>query len=280
MKHRVNSLRRCAVRLVVLRSLFVYFRTLFIMPPRKQANSLDALSNDGKILLTHIQNSFDSFKDEIRKEFSELLESKSEEVDILKTQVVSLQKDLKTLRNDIDAQDQYVRKDSIIFSGPAVKNMEEDENCYEIVMDLVKNKLGVEIDERDINILHRLGPKNRAQAQTSNRSIYVKLVRRDKKREIIKASKKRTSGPALYCNESLSPLRRSMYFALRKMKKKHPSIVKGCLTMDGKIYAFTPAVAQGNRDQRHYISDMDDLKDFCRKHVKKPMEDFLENFQA
>ena len=244
------------------------------------------ISNDGKNIfhpflslfqgfLTTIEKKFDDFKNEML----EANQRKNEHITRLETEVQSQKKIIVKLENELDSQNQYERSDALILSGAAVPDFRADEDCGAIVKKLLKDHLDEEISSSDINAMHRLGPKNRAQATSGKRNIIVKFCRRDLRRKIIMASKRQTS-PTLYCNESLTPTRMTIYNALRKMKKDHPTIVKGCTTIEGKIYAFTPPAATSPRDRRHYISCMGDLREFCCNYVKLPLENFLNNFTA
>ena len=149
-----------------------------------------------------------------------------------------------------------------------------------LVQQLVKDHLSLEIQISDINTAHRLGTK-RLNQTADKRHIIVKFCRRDVKRDVIMASKRQTN-PRIYVNESLTPTGKSIYDALRKMKREHPTLVKGCSTIDGRVYAFTKPItpAPNARDQRHHITNIDSLKEFCRTFVKMPLDTFLQNWSA
>ena len=78
-------------------------------------------------------------------------------------------------------------------------------------------------------------------------------------------------------NESLTPSRILIFNTLRSMKRAHPSLVKGCSTYDGRVYAYTKPVSSSptnGRDQRHLMSTMDGLDEFCPEYVKLSHEKF------
>ena len=68
-----------------------------------------------------------------------------------------------------------------------------------------------------------------------------------------------------------------------KLKKDH-KVIKGATSMQGEVYAYMehPAVAGGSaaggthRDTRHTINTEAQLKKFCREHLKKPLEEFID----
>ena len=263
----------------------------------------DELSPDGKILLAHmqslIQSEFAKYKTEVTeclianqqeitslKEKLEAMETTNhQEITSLKQRVKDLETKLDKVNNDVDWGDQYERKDMVILSGRAVHDSNESD-VNSLVKDLLKTHLNVDISPSDINTAHYLAPlrRNTAEGGPSNsppkRNIIVKLVRRDIKKKIIQASREHRRNAAVFANESLTPVRRKIFHALRSMRKSDSSLVKGCTTLDGKIYAYTKPVGNSQRDQKHHVSTMNDLRDFCRQFVKKPLEDFLNNFSA
>ena len=78
------------------------------------------------------------------------------------------------------------------------------------------------------------------------------------------------------CNNSLTPLRSRIFLILQKMKKNNLNIIKGCTTMDGKVYVFMKPVRHGEKDQRHWIVNMDTLRTFCRDYLEKSLDTFLD----
>ena len=141
----------------------------------------------------------------------------------------------------------------------------------------------MEILPNDINIAHRTGKKPLNQSP-DKRDLVVKLCRRDLKRPLIAASKnipaERKSN--LYINEHVTPLRKTILYSLRQMRRAHPDLVKGCTTFEGSVYAYTkppsgsPTTA---RDQRHLVNNKEALVKFCREYVKKPLTAFLESWK-
>ena len=254
--------------------------------------NVEKLSNDGKILMKHIQAEFDKFSrdhlarfhtelDKFKNEFSELMKSKDVEIQQLKEEVTSFRTEVKKLKQGIDDADQYERRDSVILSGSALPPMPEGENTHNLVLELLKDKWNVVLSLQDIDTTHRLAPlKRRVVSAPARHNIYIKFVRRDIKNAVIRASKDQPRGATLFANESLTPLRSKMFHALRKMKRETPT-VKGCTTRDGKMFAFTAPLPNQRLDQRHFIADWDALMEFCRTHVQKPLDAFLlENLAA
>ena len=176
----------------------------------------------------------------------------------------------------MDDSDAYERRDTLILSGPAIPPVERGENCAAVVKKLLKDQIRMEVNESEFSVAHRLGARPQNQA-VDKRSLIVKFCRRESKRDVIIACKK-SRNSNLYANESLTQKRRAILDALRKMKRTHPDHVKGCTSIDGKVYGFTRSVEPNGRDQRHLISSHEDLVKFCADYVRQPLELFLANF--
>lgn len=251
----------------------------------------DQLSAEGKKLLDHISNEFAQMKNhftelsaknekdlrDLKKYFTDLVAKKDEKISELEEKIVSFQKSERKFEQALDDANQYERKDSVILSGPSLPDFSPNEDTHAVVRNLLETNLKLKISNQDICITHRLGS---LKAGANRRNIYVKFVRRDVKREVIMKSKQNKQAKNFYANESLTPVRMEMFRALRGMKKKVPHLVKGCTTVEGKVFAFTPPVAGGSRDQKHWIRDMQELREFCRDHVKEALDSFLQNTAA
>ena len=119
-------------------------------------------------------------------------------------------------------------------------------------------------------------------------NIYVKFVRRDTKREVIKASKGqvRDAQHKLFANESLTPKRTAILQTLLKIKRSN-STVKGVTTEEGQVFAFTAPRAGSNgtpdaqgwvKDQRHCINSKEQLQVFCDTFLRRPLEEFIDSW--
>ena len=202
-----------------------------------------------------------------------------------------LKKRVHVLEGLVDDEDAYVRRETIIFSGTEIPASTQGEICNNVIRDVIRKKLKINLQESDISVAHRAGKKRNTQGP-DRRGIQVRFCRRDIKRQIM-LTKRDNSDPnhTLYSNESLTPKRRSILFALRKMKKMFGSIVKGCISQDGRVYAFTPnsAAPQSSqpgtrsrdgastrlRDRKHLINTQEALESFCQEYLQQPLDSFL-----
>ena len=210
--------------------------------------------------------------------FMSAIQSKDEEIKSLRSEVVTLKESVDKLKDLVDESDAYERRDTLIFSGNTVPRAEPGENCFSTLQNLLKEKLSTEVATSELSVVHRLGPKPTNQRE-DRRPIIAKFCRRDTKSAVL-VTGRRARTPNLFVNESLTPLRKNIFTTLRRMKKDHPDLVKGVTTFDGKIYAFTKPVSPSvARDQKHYIANKTQLVNFCRDHVKKPIDEFIGDLQ-
>ena len=146
-------------------------------------------------------------------------------------QIAQMEKTIANLEKKIDATEAYERRDSIIISGaipPATEGREE--NSVKVVVDTINKKLGaISIGPNDISVAHRLQAKPTVPGSTPRPpNIYVKLVRRDLKKQLITASKQQNrNSERIFINDSLTPQRNAVFRTLQKIKREH-DVVKGC----------------------------------------------------
>ena len=215
---------------------------------------------------------------DLEQKFMTMLQAKNDEIASLNEMVTSLKSKVSKLESSIDDADAYERRDTVIIAGSSIPNETAGEICTNLVTSIVKEKLKLQISPSDISTAHRLGRKNNNQVPDC-RNFIVKFCRRDVKKQVIVASRKlRNAG--IYVNESLTPLRRSIFNTVRSMKRAHPDLVKGCSSYEGRVYVYTsPANPSQTRDRRHLLSSNEDLKEFCREYIKQPLENFLTSMQ-
>ena len=194
-----------------------------------------------------------------------------------------------SLEDKLDDTEQYARRDTVILSG-AIPAVSPNEDTRQVTVDLIKTKYrNVDITPNDISVCHRLQTKpSTANGTQKPPNIYVKFVRRDMKRAIIKASKgqARELQTKLFANESLTPKRTAILQTLLKIKRSN-STIKGVSSIEGQVYAFTaprngatspPDASTRRRDLRHAIATKQDLQDFCDKYLRRPLEDFVDSW--
>ena len=218
----------------------------------------------------------------MREEFSkmrQLLVSKDSEIASLKDKVSSLQTEIIKIKETIDDENAYERRDTVIFSGNSIPESSSGEDCISIVTNLLKNKLRMEVNPSEFSTSHRLGRKPPPQ-QPDRRSIIAKFCRRDKKREIL--ANCRSSRPTdFYANESLTPIRSTILYVLRKMKREPNSRLTSCSTKDGKVYAYvktSPNAPPSARPTGMLINSYEKLREFSTTTMGKELSTYIETW--
>ena len=195
-----------------------------------------------KSIAIQIKNITDYYDAQLTEK-DHLIQSLSEKVDNLQSTNTNLAEKLSRLENELDDTAQYQRRDTLIFSGNVVPKERAEENSTQILVDAVASHLKIPFSAEDVSVAHRLGKKREDDIP---RPIIVKLISRNKKAQIVRArialpkptsndGATATNGRVLHVNESLTPVRRNLFYKLRQLRKKHPNLFKHLYTQDGKI---------------------------------------------
>ncbi len=137
--------------------------------------------------------------------------------------------------NEIDEIQQYLRRNCLRFSGIPET---EGENTTQLIKTLAGEKLGVQLDDRDIDRSHRIG-KPQLVSQGKHRQIIVKFTSYQPRSAVLQQRKK-LKGTKMVISEDLTKKRLN----LLKATSKHPS-VSSAWSHDGKIYASVKTTTEG-----------------------------------
>ena len=208
------------------------------------------------IMATHTENLIARFQSD--------LQEKNQKIAKLEGDVSCLQKQVSKLEEKIDDQDAFERRDIVIISGSAVPALQPNENMQQVVCQLLKDTLKLNVAPTEISLAHRLGVKVQRQGP-DRRKILVKLCRQDTKSSILNAART-VKNPAIYINESLTPQRQTIAFALRKARKDFPHIIEGTSISNGKVFAYvrSPNQPAGTKDAKMPVGTMAQLENFCQ----------------
>ena len=247
-------------------------------------NDLQPTSKDGKSLKTALVSFLQDFPKQIvnmftvmKAEFIHECRERNEKLLELQNEVKYLNNKVTQLEDKIDDQEAYERRDTLIISGKKLPETVPNENCPELVRKILADNLGLTMSATEISVSHRLGSASNSQ-RPDRRKIIVKFCRRDMKIDVVSAAR-RVKPVDFYVNESLTPQRQSTMFALRNIKRKHPTIISGTTTIDGSVFAWVkppnPHVP-GARDVRHKVNTLQKLQVFCDNYLQKPASNFLQ----
>lgn len=149
--------------------------------------------------ILHSDKFLDKFISNIRTSLENFFDTKTK---VLEEKVVQLEAQMAVLSKENEALEQYSRRNSLrIYGIPKTKT----ENTDEIVMDLCKNKLNINVSSSVIDSSHRLPGKEGAHPP-----LIVKFVSRNIK-NLIFANKKKLKGSSVIIKEDLTRKRAQLY---------------------------------------------------------------------
>jgi len=174
--------------------------------------------------------------------------------------------ELQDIQVNLDNLEQYSRKNSLEFHGiPDEVNIPTDQ-----VVCKIAQAIGVEIQEDDIEISHRIGRKR------GDKPVLAKFVSHKVKSKIYKARtnlkavsvqslfpgssvssvRGTTARPkGIFINENLTPYRKEMMGLA--VEKRHDGKINKVWTLDGKIFIKTTPT--GNPRQMFSVEDVKEL---------------------
>lgn len=177
-------------------------------------SSLESKLEDATLSLTHSHERMDELTVQLSAAHDRLkyLEKRDQEVTALQAKVCQLQ-------NELDTQSQYNLRNEIEIVGIPESS---GENLHHTVL-VAATKLGIELDDKDLDWVARVGPRRPPVTTTlpedgskMPRPIVVRLLRRSKRDQFIKASKSRKN---IYSADLQTPgVNRKVYFNERLTK--------------------------------------------------------------
>jgi hypothetical protein len=155
----------------------------------------------------HMEQSFSRFKQEIKTEFQKMFTKMNVKISELETRVkelemkveVSGEKELKEIKQELNRQGQYSRKDNLRLFGAEEK---DDEECKQVVCNIIAKKLKVKVTPADLSVAHRL-PKSKKSKKQKHRPIIVKFKDRTLRQQVLWA-RKMLKGSGISIGEDLT----------------------------------------------------------------------------
>ena len=141
----------------------------------------------------------------------------------LKNEVRSLKERIDLLENKSDDSEQYSRRNCLLVHGV---EEQEQENTDNIVLNVIKEHLDIELSVKDLDRSHRICKSN---AKSKRRPIIVKFISYNDHSEIFN-NKKRLKGTGVSITESLTAER------MRQLKIARDQFgFKDVWSIDGRI---------------------------------------------
>ena len=155
-------------------------------------------------------------------------------------EIAALRSQTQELRDQLNFQAQLALRNEVEIAGLPESN---NENLPHLVS-LIASKVGVSLQDVDVDYINRAGPKTSKRPDNIARPVVVKFIRRAKRDEFLKASKVRRnlsakdlefrgSDAKMYVNERLTKENRLLF---RDARKRAPAAgFKYCWTHNGEI---------------------------------------------
>ena len=144
---------------------------------------------------SHLEHCFKQFKSEVNVRLREMFEEMSERIAKVEARVKAIENgmeskisksksdwELQAIKKELNRQGQHSRKDNVRLFGAEEK---KDENCKQVVCNIITKKVKVKVSPDDISVAHRL-PKSKKQ---EHRPIIAKFKDRDLRQQVIWARK-------------------------------------------------------------------------------------------
>ena len=232
------------------------------------------LSEDGKLIVMILEQKMEkmvsSLTDEIRK--------RDEKIEMLEQEVVNLKHGMIKLDEKLNDAEAYERRDVLVVSGSAVPVVTQGENVFNVVSNMLRDKLRINVKSSDVSTAHRMGLQPKSQAE-DRRRIVIKFCRREIKQEIISVCK-RTKPEGLFINEDLTPTRSRILYALRKAKRRFQNIIASCGSHDGKVHVYIkpPNPSAGiARNTKVTINSQEQLQKFCERTLEIEAKELIDD---
>jgi hypothetical protein len=197
--------------------------------------SVSACLNDDVFLDRMMTRLTDRVSEIVNSALVTSLESAKKEIGELKAEVNSLKTELcslkKTFTRETDSLNQYYRRNNLrIFGLPE----SSDEDTDRLVLDLVNNKLGIDLDATCIDRSHRVGRVPVRSAESDRpRPLLVRFISY-RYRRLVMDKKSMLRGTNIVVREDLTPLRAAAF-----REAAHTHGIRNTWTRDGKVFCRT-----------------------------------------
>ena len=205
----------------------------------------------------------------------------------LREEVADLRAGMQKMVDREDTSNQYSRLDCITISPKkdnsgsflqnTIPNYENSENTKSLVIQLFKDHLNLNLTNNDISIAHRLQPpkksRNGSETAHNRRSIVVRFCRKDLVATTFSHCKEMS--PPFFVNESLTPTRRKICYALRSLKRKHSDKLAKVNTFKGmpRVFLHHSGPSTTSTTKRFDIPTILELENFAKNYLKTTLQE-------
>lgn len=187
-------------------------------------------------------NQQDPINNHYIKEYADLKIAYEQQKDIIKQleeEILSIKRNIsdihkQSIKNEERLEDIIQDKltNFCVLSGPNIPPTTENENTNQILNNLLKNKLRIDLSKNSITDAYRLGKP--PTTGPDKRPIKFRVKDEKTKSEIIKQII--LSKSKIYINEFLSPFKRSLLKQALSIRKLNNTIIQSCHIRNGILY--------------------------------------------
>ena len=160
------------------------------------------------------------------------LESKVANITKLEREMSTLKREIKACHEANEEHELYSRRNCLRFHGI---HESPEENTDDLVIEVVKEKLKIDLKREDLDRSHRIpvrGRRREGDRGAPPNPIIVKFIRYNRRREIYD-SRSKLKGTNIFIHEDLTRERSDLLFKVRSHNN-----VKRTWTYDGRIFAL------------------------------------------
>ena len=188
-------------------------------------------------LESRLDKKFEKLEKEVNEKVERKMEKKKEEIESdINASFQFLEQDLQArmanTQQELNRLEQYTRKNSVRLFG--IGEQAEETSVETLAVQVLKDKLKIDVKESDIEIAHRAGkyrPEGRRDVKKA-RPVLIKFASHKMKVKVMKA-KKEFKGSQFWITEDLTKQNAERMKALNQMRIANK--IKGAWTTDGKI---------------------------------------------
>lgn len=126
------------------------------------------------------------------------------------------------------------RKNDLIIAGDGLPPWTEAERPVPLLVNLLKNKCRVQLNQNDVVTARRIGKRPLDPTVPDRRPILATFAGGVKTN--VAQAFRTIKPPKLYANENLAPNRKVLYDQLRQLRRDHYPIMKHLYTVQGVIH--------------------------------------------
>ena len=214
-------------------------------------------------LESRLDKKVEKLEKEVNEKVERKMEKKKEEIEgDINASFQFLEQDLQArmanTQQELNRLEQCTRKNSVRLFG--IGEQAEETSVETLAVQVLKDKLKIDVEENDIEIAHRAGkyrPEGRRDVKKA-RPVLIKFASHKMKVKVMKA-KKEFKGSQFWITEDLTKQTAERMKALNQMRIANK--IKGAWTTDGKIKVRKmddTIVMISSQDEIHQLQNQDD----------------------